>query len=1144
MSSLNRVSTFIESQLPEFIRSDYPVFVEFLEKYYEFLEQPGNPIYELKRFSDNYNIDLTRENLLKYFRIKILPSFPEESELSTEKIIKASRDFYSKKGTSDSFKFLFRVLYNKELEVYFPKSQIFKASDGKWVQPQAFRLSSSAGNQSVELNLLKNQKGVGSVSKASCIIERAYKTIDYATNNEIYEVYVSSITRTFNNNEFLEIQYEDENGVTQIFRETIIGSLSNIKINPQRRGRRYVTGDPVVINGGQNINSLTRQKAVATVGNVTVTILDNVTVVKGGYGFRTTPNTFIDIITRNPSTLVYDGTGNGAGANAVVSGLDTTIANTITIPYSSDGISLKANSYLYENDLDFSNTSPTTIFYANAVGSTQTTVNISSLPSVNTSNGYYNNYVLKVVDGTGSNGLQGLINTVVISQYYGANGIAVVNANTSIVGKVNITGNEVISNISAIDIANFNAGSPGFYNYLTAGKDIEVNGELRTIANITNAYHLTVTSAFSSSATDKKLNANSTLSATLDSTSALKLTTSLDTKIGGALTFETFNLHPIIATSVVSGGGGFEDDLNFNVVSVYDSDLSSLGFIAINPGEFSEYNQTNATFKLSSEYSSVDDFYVGRRIKLDKHHRSIIDYDGATRTIFLERAFETNINSINILSKVLRMDNRPLIMGMGILGAIEIVNGGTGYANNDTINFNGTGVGAAAYVSSVNISGSIQKITFTNRGEGYVSSPTAVAGGSGSGANLNVVLLGDGEELSSTTTFLGEIIDFDITNRGSDYISRPNVSLKIYDLYVTGNTTNIAGILENDSVYQGLPNNKTFTATVDGLYSNNSILRVFNYSGTPNVVSGNLVVTRANATGVFLNVYTSGVTIANANIEGILYPRQYGNGKAKANAEFINGLIRYNGFYLNSDGHLSSDKRFQDDEKYHNYSYSLHSEESYDTYKKTIFDVAHPTGTKLLPVHIIPESHSTAPDININTHAMILASNSLIGTCSVSYDANNVTGVGQSFDTLANVGDMIVINSADTKRSFVKEIKSIANNNSLNIESSCVIIGEGRAHISNGNASIVIKGNTNTISSFIASNDKIRIKIDGSTLIKTINVIFGNVITLNSNIGITNTTNLTIDTTDARNYGKPVAPALVYEVIPQFSNVDYEIIRT
>lgn len=1145
MSSLNRVSTLVNSQLPEFIRSDYPVFVEFLEKYYEFLEQPGKPVYEVKNFLDNHNIDLSRESLLTYFRTKILPSFPEQSELSTERIIKSARDFYSKKGTPDSFKYLFRVLYDQELEVYFPKLQILRASDGKWVLPQAFRLKSSPANQSVNLNLLKNQKATGSISRATCIIERAYKTIDIATNNEIYEVYVSSITRAFANGETLEIPYVDENGVAQVFTETIIGSLSNIKINPRRRGRRYQTGDPVIISGGLDTNSSTRQKAVAVVGNVTSAAIDTVTIIKRGYGFRTFPNSYIDIITRNPTTGVYDGSGNGSLANITVFSLEA--GANIAINYATDAIIYKANLSMNVTDYDFPNTGPTDLFFAATSESTKTTVNISNNPTINISDDFYNSRIIKIVAGTGSDGSGSKINTVVISDYVGANTVAVLNANTSIEGTVNVSGINVIGNTSYPNVTNFTGGDPGFYNYLTAGKDIEINGELRTIATVTNAHHLTVTSAFSSSASDKKLNANSTLTSTPDGTSSLQMTTAMDTSLGTAFSFETLNVAPIGSTLIVSGGLDFDQEppALLNVVATYQSDYSSEGFISINPGSFHTYNNVNASIRFAGAgFSSVNDWYNGRRIKLESQYRTIIDYDGATKTAFLDRQFETNINNINILTKTLRLDNRPKILGMGIVANVEVVTGGTGYVVGNPIIFNGTGYGAAATVGSVGAGGSITSVSISNRGEGYPVAPTATAGGSGTGAVLQTVIIGDGEELNTTATALGEIVDFTLTNRGSDYISTPNVSLKIYDLYVnpTSNTVNVSDILENDVVYQGSPSSQTFTGIVDSVLASNTIIRVFNYSGTPS--NGVLVLTRANTTGNLVNIHNTGINVISANISGKLYPYRYGNARAKANAEFLNGLIRYNGFYLNSDGHLSSDKRIQDDEKYHNFSYSLLSEESFDTYKKTIFDVAHPAGARLLPIHVIPEIANINPVVNVNSHALVTASNTQIDNCSVAFSSNNVIGGNEFFDQAANVNDIIIINSANATRSFAKVITSIASNNSLNIESPCVMIGEGRAHIITDNPNIQIVGNTNIVARFISTTDRIRLNIDGSTLIKTINAISGNVITLNSNTGITNTTNLTIDTTNARNYGKPVAPGLVYEVIPQFNNVEYQIVRT
>ena len=86
--------------------------------------------------------------------------------------------------------------------------------------------------------------------------------------------------------------------------------------------------------------------------------------------------------------------------------------------------------------------------------------------------------------------------------------------------------------------------------------------------------------------------------------------------------------------------------------------------------------------------------------------------------------------------------------------------------------------------------------------------------------------------------------------------------------------------------------------------------------------------------------------------------------------------------------------------------------------------------------------------------------------------------------------------------------------------------------------------NLNPLPRFISTGDKIRITVDGTTLTKTINSISGNTITLGSNTGITNTTNLVIDTSNPRNYGKQNSPAIVYQIIPSFSDVEYRIMKT
>lgn len=1033
-SSLNRVSTLVESQLPEFIRSDYPVFVEFLEKYYEFLEQPGKPIYELKRFPDNYNIDTARENLLNYFREKILPSFPETSQLSTERIIKSARDFYAKKGTPESFQFLFRVLYDKDLEIYFPKLQILKASDGKWVLPQAFRLTLSAVNTSLNLDLIEKKKAFGSLSRATCVVERAFRTLDKGTNTEIVEIYVSSVNRLFQNGEYLEIQYIDESGDPQIFSEKIIGAISNIRINPRRRGTRYVTGDPVVINGGLDITSATRQKAIALVGNVTTGSIDSISILKKGYGFRAFPDSLVDIITAN-----------GVGANVIVSALD--IANVISIPYCTDSILFKANLEIGNSDFDFDNV---ILSYANTAGAgnSTTTVNIANIAGgiASAVDDYYNSKLLTIISGTGA------------------------------------------------------AGSPN------SATIFDYNGTTK-IATLASA-----------------------LAIAPDATSNVTITANANTTLGTAFSYETLNLSPLLSMTTLSGGSNFDAEPTLNVIAVYDSDWSTAqGFEIISPGEFNTYNPSNASIKFAgSSFSSNDGWYVGRRLFVEKHFRTIIGYDGATKTAFLDRPFEINITSSgsgSILTKTLRLDSRPTIQGMGRIAAIEIINGGTGYVAGDALSFIGTGYGAAATVATVDPNGAITSITISDRGEGYPAAPTISlsTAGSRTGAVLQAVLFSDGEEFDVVTGDIGQIRDFTLLSRGSDYIITPNVSLKIYDLLLNTPPEGVI-ISEDDIVYQGANVNiTTFRATVDQYISSNNILRVFNYSGAP-IVGSNLVLYKADSS-------QTNLTMVSSTVGGKTYPYRVGNGKARANAEFLNGLIRYNGFYLNTDGHLSSDKKIQDDEKYHNYSYSLVSEESLTNYKKTILDVSHPAGTKLLATHVIPDSYAVNETININTHTLILTSNSLITSCNIAYGSNQVTNsngtVVEYFDTVANVGDIIIINSANSLRTFAKVITEIANNNSLNIESPCILIGEGRAKTNATNAVIEISGNTNILPAFIDTGDRIQINVGGSVLTKTINSISSNTITLNSNTGITSSnTNL------------------IYLVIPQFNVVPYEIIKT
>ncbi|AMO43110.1 structural protein [Cyanophage S-RIM32] len=64
MAETRRISTLIETQLPEFISSDYENFSKVLEKYYEQLELRGQPLDVIQNITKYRDIDFYEQNLL------------------------------------------------------------------------------------------------------------------------------------------------------------------------------------------------------------------------------------------------------------------------------------------------------------------------------------------------------------------------------------------------------------------------------------------------------------------------------------------------------------------------------------------------------------------------------------------------------------------------------------------------------------------------------------------------------------------------------------------------------------------------------------------------------------------------------------------------------------------------------------------------------------------------------------------------------------------------------------------------------------------------------------------------------------------------------------------------------------------------
>jgi hypothetical protein len=357
----NKTSLLIPYQLPEFIRDnpDYDKFVLFLQAYYEWMEEAGNVTDRSKNILNYIDIDATSQEFLDYYYNDFLSYFPKDILADKNLVTKIAKELYKSKGTQASYKFLFRILYNSDVEFFYTKDAVLRASSGKWYVSKSLKLKSNDPN----FLATNNYRIFGEDTKSIAIIENSV----FSKNKT--EIFISNIERLFLSGEFVRVV--DNNNQTLYFKDgqvvpsttvgatilraKILGQISQININPSFRGERYITGDPVVVYGGldEGVDSI---GATADVGETTLGSIKRITTDSGGYGYPYN-STVYDSRTGNVSTSVAETDINitGApGAYAIVGSINPAPEVTSNVTFvSTDFIGLKSSIRINASDYNF-----------------------------------------------------------------------------------------------------------------------------------------------------------------------------------------------------------------------------------------------------------------------------------------------------------------------------------------------------------------------------------------------------------------------------------------------------------------------------------------------------------------------------------------------------------------------------------------------------------------------------------------------------------------------------------------------------------------------------------------------------------------------------------------------------------------------
>lgn len=347
-----KTSLLINRQVPEFVREEHPNFIAFLEAYYEFLEnkqgtQKNDLITKSKDLRFISDVDFSIASFEENFFNTYANLIPRNVEVDKAFLIKHLLPLYLSKGSEASFKLLFRLLFNEEVEVVKPSNSILRASDGKWLIENAFRVeqgaysvytgngvkttfklaqvvssneisvyvnnvlqtsgfnirkesrklifnTAPANNATIEVlysdfdfNLLTNRKITGETSGATALIERVgQKTISSAVAYELY-INTKTLLGNFNNGETALLTIIDPADDTLI---TIrVHGLSILRtIFVIDGGASYNVGDPVIISGGE-----ATRDAQAIVSEVFSGFINQIQVLAGGAGFKIGSNVFV-----------------------------------------------------------------------------------------------------------------------------------------------------------------------------------------------------------------------------------------------------------------------------------------------------------------------------------------------------------------------------------------------------------------------------------------------------------------------------------------------------------------------------------------------------------------------------------------------------------------------------------------------------------------------------------------------------------------------------------------------------------------------------------------------------------------------------------------------------------------------------------
>lgn len=267
----NKLSAIIRYKLPEFVRDDHEMFVAFIQAYYTWLEEEGNWLHYMNRFQRNLDVDRADDDFLEQYVKEFASTFPKATLIPTNQLLKLMREFYLAKGSEDSFRFIFTILYDTSIDIIYPREYMYIPSSGEYT---ADVIAYITGDNWFKLTIDNDDLNAsiqGSTSGANAVIDTI--TSNFLDGQQILQLEISSYSGEFQPGENVVLTVDD----TEVL-ETMYGSI--VRVNVDDGGTNYKLSDPIDI-----VDTGTGQRAKAKISKIALGALTQVNITNAGTGY-------------------------------------------------------------------------------------------------------------------------------------------------------------------------------------------------------------------------------------------------------------------------------------------------------------------------------------------------------------------------------------------------------------------------------------------------------------------------------------------------------------------------------------------------------------------------------------------------------------------------------------------------------------------------------------------------------------------------------------------------------------------------------------------------------------------------------------------------------------------------------------------